>query len=51
MQNNILFYQTEKQNITINDTYLNESIWLSQKMIAQLFNCSIDKVSFHLKTF
>ena len=49
MQNNIIFYQTEKQNVTINVTYLNESFWLSQKMIAQLFNCSIDNVSLHLK--
>jgi len=49
MQNNIIFYQTESQNIIINVTYLNESFWLSQKMIAQLFNCSVDNVSLHLK--
>lgn len=49
MQNNIIFYQTENQNVTINVTYLNESFWLSQKMIAQLFNCSTDNVSLHLK--
>lgn len=49
MQNNIVFYQTEKQNVTINVTFFNESFWLSQKMIAQLFNCSVDNVSLHLK--
>lgn len=49
MQNNILLYQTEKQNITINVTYHNENFWLSQKMIAQLFDCSVDNVSLHLK--
>ena len=49
MQNNIILYQIEKQNVTINVTYLNESFWLSQKMIAQLFNCSTDNVSLHLK--
>lgn len=49
MQNNILLYQTEKQNVTINVTYHNENFWLSQKMIAQLFNCSVDNVSLHLK--
>jgi hypothetical protein len=49
MQNTIVFYQSEKQNVTVNVTYLNESFWLSQKMIAQLFNCSIDNVSLHLK--
>lgn len=49
MQNTIVFYQSENQNVTINVTYFNESFWLSQKMIAQLFNCSVDNVSLHLK--
>lgn len=48
MQNNIVFYQTEKQNVTINVTYLNESFWLSQKMIAQLFNVEVPAISKHL---
>jgi hypothetical protein len=48
MQNNIIFYQTEKQNVTINVTYLNESFWLSQKMIAQLFNVEVPAISKHL---
>lgn len=49
MQTNIILYQSENQNVTINVTYFNESFWLSQKMIAQLFNCSVDNVSLHLK--
>lgn len=49
MQNTIVFYQSENQNVTVNVTYLNESFWLSQKMIAELFNCSIDNISLHLK--
>ena len=48
MQNNIIFYQTENQNITINVTYLNESFWLSQKMIAQLFGVEVPAISKHL---
>ena len=48
MQNNIIFYQTENQNVTINVTYLNESFWLSQKMIAQLFNVEVPAISKHL---
>ena len=48
MQNNIIFYQTEKHNVTINVTYLNESFWLSQKMIAQLFNVEVPAISKHL---
>lgn len=49
MQNNIVFYQTEKQNVTINVTYLNESFWLSQKMIAQLFGVDRTVITKHLK--
>ena len=29
--------------------YQNETIWLSQKMMATLFDCSTDNISFHLK--
>ncbi len=48
MQNNIVFYQTENQQVTINVTYFNESFWLSQKMIAQLFNVEVPAISKHL---
>ncbi|WP_026711399.1 virulence RhuM family protein [Flavobacterium filum] len=49
MQNTIVFYQSEKQNVTINVTYLNESFWLSQKMIAQLFGVDRTVITKHLK--
>ena len=49
MQNNIILYQTENQNVTINVTYQNESFWLSQKMIAQLFGVDRTVISKHLK--
>lgn len=49
MQNTIVFYQSEKQNITVNVTYLNESFWLSQKMIAQLFGVDRTVITKHLK--
>lgn len=49
MQNTIVFYQSEKQNVTINVTYFNESFWLSQKMIAQLFGVDRTVITKHLK--
>jgi hypothetical protein len=49
MQNTIVFYQSEKQNVTINVTYLNESFWLSQKMISQLFGVDRTVITKHLK--
>lgn len=36
---------TNKINVTIKD----ETIWLSQKQMALLFDCSIDNISLHLK--
>lgn len=49
MENNIILYQTEKGNVSINVKYENENFWLSQKLIAQLFGCTADNVSLHLK--
>lgn len=49
MQNNIIFYQTENQKVTINVTYQNESFWLSQKLIAQLFGVDRTVITKHLK--
>jgi len=49
MENKILLYTTAVGNVNINVTYQNENFWLSQKAIAQLFDCSTDNVSLHLK--
>lgn len=49
MENKILLYSTEQGNINVNVTYQNENFWMSQKAIAQLFDCSTDNVSLHLK--
>ncbi len=49
MENKILLYSTALGNVNINVTYQNENFWLSQKAIAQLFDCSTDNVSLHLK--
>ncbi len=49
MENNIILYSNEKGNVNISVTYQNDTFWLSQKAIAQLFGCSTDNVSLHLK--
>lgn len=49
MENKIILYSTALGKININVTYHNENFWLSQKAIAQLFDCSTDNVSLHLK--
>jgi len=49
MEGNILLYSNALGNVSIQVTYQNENFWLSQKAIAQLFDCSTDNVSLHLK--
>jgi hypothetical protein len=49
MENNIVLYSNENGKVNVSVTYQNESFWLSQKAIAQLFDCSTDNVSLHLK--
>jgi len=47
--NQITVYQTADGNINIEVLYANENIWLPQKRMAELFGCSADNVSLHLK--
>jgi hypothetical protein len=49
MENNIVLYSNENGKVNVSVTYQNESFWLSQKAIAQLFDCSTDNISLHLK--
>jgi hypothetical protein len=49
MENNIILYSSRTGNVNINVTYQNDTFWLPQKAIAQLFGCSTDNVSLHLK--
>lgn len=48
--NQIAIYQTPEGAVNIEVMYANENIWLSQKRIAELFGCTPDNVSLHLKT-
>lgn len=45
----ILIYQTQEGKVKLSVTYNDDNFWLSQKLIAQLFGCSTDNVSLHLK--
>lgn len=44
-----LMFTVDSKQDSIEVRYENETVWLSQKMIAQLFNTSIDNISLHLK--
>ena len=44
-----LIFQTQEQGNGIQVYYKNETVWLSQKAMATLFDCSTDNVGLHLK--
>jgi hypothetical protein len=47
--NQITVYQTPEGEINIEVLYANKNIWLPQKRMAELFGCSADNISLHLK--
>lgn len=44
-----LIYKAEEEDVSVDAIVKDESIWLSQKGMAELFGCSADNISFHLK--
>ncbi|NCC17192.1 MAG: cell filamentation protein Fic, partial [Clostridia bacterium] len=44
-----LIYNTPEQDVSINAVVKDETIWLTQKAMAELFDCSTDNISLHLK--
>jgi hypothetical protein len=47
--NQIAFYQSPDGSVNIEVLYAEENIWLTQKKMAELFACSVDNISLHLK--
>lgn len=44
-----LIYQAAEENVFVNALIKDETIWLNQKGMAELFGCSTDNISLHLK--
>lgn len=49
MQNSIILYETPTGKISVQVRFENETFWLTQKAMAELFLCSSDNISLHLK--
>ena len=47
--NEITFYQAPDGSVNIEVLYARENIWLTQKRMAELFSCTPDNISLHLK--
>ena len=48
MENQIILYQTESSNVNLNVKFYNESFWLTQKNIAQLFGKGRSTITEHI---
>ena len=49
LDNQIAFYQSPDGSVNIEVLYANENIWLTQKLIAELFDVSVPTINEHLK--
>ena len=47
--NDIIFYNSAEGDVKIEVIYNNETFWLSQKRMTDLFGCSVDNISLHIK--
>lgn len=48
-KNNLLIYKNKEGNIIVDAIYKDETLWLTQKAMSKVFDCSIDNISLHLK--
>lgn len=46
---NFLIYNTPEENVSINAVVKDETIWLTQKAMAELFDVGVPAISKHLK--
>lgn len=46
---NFLLYSTPQEDVNVNVIVKDETVWLTQKAMAELFGCSSDNISLHLK--
>ena len=44
-----LIYKSIAENVSVNAVIKEETIWLTQKAMAELFSCTTDNISLHLK--
>ncbi len=48
-EHEIIFYQLDNANVCVNVFYKKETFWMTQRAIAELFDCTADNISLHLK--
>lgn len=46
---NVLFYQTDSGDVNVSVTFYDETFWMTQKAMSELFNTSKQSISYHLQ--
>ena len=44
-----LIYNTPEEGVSVNAVVKNDTIWLTQRAMSELFDCSPDNVALHLR--
>ena len=47
--NDLLIYRDKAGNVIVDTIFKDETLWLTQKSMAKVFDCSTDNISLHLK--
>lgn len=45
----VLLYTSDNDNISVSVYFYNETFWMNQKAMAELFDCTADNIATHLK--
>ncbi len=45
----IILYQLEDKNVYVKVIFKEETFWMTQRAMAELFDCTADNISLHLK--
>ena len=48
MEGNVLIYRSSTGKVNVNVLFSNETFWLSQKRMSELFNVTVQDISYHL---
>jgi len=48
-EHEIILYQTDETRVCVSVYYRDETFWMTQKALSELFDCGVDNISIHLK--
>ena len=46
-EHEIILYQTDETKVCVSMYYRDETFWMTQKALSELFDCGVDNISIH----